>query len=697
MATLIPTPYKPTASRGGNEGLFIFRMKNFLLRGEDNQQPYLEVYSGSLNLSETIPGAALTGTVAVTAAGYVATGTGTAFTTELHPGQFVYLHDPGGPRGWLLLVEIITDNTHFTYAKLTGTTISGLTATRMPGIFELGKNRGTQLHGNAFEFDKGTILSVGDGTLRRNGAVLPGVSLVHTNRKPKIAIYNPGTGNFAVYSLGMTMAAAPVLTGVGGGVKNMQAGNYSILAFPARHETNGYNNSFGKALGTLAADGDRFRIANPVPDTANGQSAWIYYGTRYNSAVSQAENGPWYKIQLVKISDLTDLDADAVADDYYLEWLDAEIQVNELATFDNDIPSDAEMLGVLEGYPIYVSCQGPGSTSPGPMLIPAKPRNIEAAPLKYATALSPPEPIIGAVSALARLYCMTPNTLQIAQTTSNPAAPLITRPFWKVGFNNRYGLCFVNGYLYGATNSGPMRSVADAEEGSEEKRFALYVEELTKLWTKAHGLVAHDPINDAVCFFHSADHLNGAGYWTTRVLVLGLRQQAWIGDIIIESQTRDMIVCGVATVNGKLEFLAGGRTSGGAVTIDTFRFDEGTGSAVDYYVAWGFMDEGEEHRDKWIRSIKVTGKLTNATAGIHGYGPGEEADVTTLETGNSGSKSGSIDLGTLATVQETAMIDLSVTEIHKWTTRIDGTWSGSGAKDRIEEVVCQVEITGARR
>jgi hypothetical protein len=175
----------------------------------------VEAYGGSQNLSETIPTSALTGTLAITSGSKTVTGTGTAFTTELHLGQFVLFVSTGV--SYLLVVDSITDNTHFIATKTQTASLSGKTGYRLPILFELNKKRGSLIRGNAIEFDKGTILAIGDGTLRLNSVVLPGTSLSLSNRKPKLAIYDSATGNYSVYSLGMTTPAVPTITSVAGG------------------------------------------------------------------------------------------------------------------------------------------------------------------------------------------------------------------------------------------------------------------------------------------------------------------------------------------------------------------------------------------------------------------------------------------------------------------------------------------------
>src|SRR6185503_2405125 len=151
------------------------------------------------------------------------------------------------------------------------------------------------------------------------------------------------------------------------------------------------------------------------------------------------------------------------------EWLDGQIERNELVTFDNDAPSPAGWVVNFNNVPVYVSCQGTDSTTPGPFIIPAKPGNIEAAPLTLAFSSSPPEIIYGVTQGQGRLYLLTSNHLQICQGTPQPDTPVLIQPFWKTGFSNPYQVVFVNGRLYGYPVSGPTRSASEGVEGSEEK------------------------------------------------------------------------------------------------------------------------------------------------------------------------------------------------------------------------------------
>lgn len=691
--------YVPTTNRA--EGLAPYRMKNFIIRSR-GRKLYAEVYSGSEDLSETIASTALTGTLALTSGSKVVVGTGTSFLTELHLGQKILFHDNTTPASYLLVVEVITDATHFTMSKAATATVSGKTGYQMPRLFEINKQRGTLLNGNAIMLDAGSILAVGSGVLRINGSALAGSSLT-ASRSPKIADFDPVTGNYSVYTLGMATPGAVTITNVAGGTKNMQPGSYCVILAPARTATNGYNNPSKVPTAATIAAGERIQVTAPAMDTTNGEDAWRAYGTLFATntlGITSVQNGPFRFIRTITTAEVS-----AAGGTFNLEWVDAEISTNELATFNNDAPPNAEFVSQIAQYPIWISCQGKVPTgtsisSPGPYILPAKPNNIEAVPLGQppyglSVSTSPAETIIGCVPALGRLFLPTQASLQVGQTTGQAAVPLTARPFWRsTGFTNPDQLTFVDDTLYGYPASGPTRSRADADEAVVQKDFAADMQEIIASWIHGQVSIVHDPKNDAVCFVHSADSLNASGYWTTRVLMYGLRQQALIGDVVLESTTQDMIVSGVATVGERFEFLAGGRTAAGTVSVGTYRFDTGSGSAVAAYLAWAFNGNG---MDCLIKAASVTGKITSASLGIFGAGATEAISTTVLEAGNSGSKSGSVSLATTTDVTQSQRKPVNVPNLSEWTLRVDTTWSGSGAKDRIDKAECEFAMSTMRR
>lgn len=679
-------PYVPTSPRTGENGASIFRGQSMILKGKPPLF-YSEIYGGSLDLSETIPYGTLSGTLTTIVDDKVIVGVGTNFLSEMRIGQWVFAGDD------LLVVDQVTSQTTFVAARAPSATQAGLSGYLLPVLFAVNQFRGSLVRGNVRQFDKGNLLGVGDGTLRLNGS--PISASFSATRQATLAVYDPNAGTYSIYPLGMDTPATPTAAEVAGGVKNMQPGSYGVILVPSREATNGFNNGSEPADVQINTAGFQIQVSSPAMDTANGQSAWDAYGTLYSQQASVVQ-GPWYFVKTVTAETLGTFGATT----FNVEWRDAEISRNALLTFDNDPPVDSEFIGLLTGTPIYVSCQGQGyssvvkATSPGPIVVPSKPNNIEAAPLAGAVPLSPPETIIGFCEAMARLFLLTPNHLQFAQFTGIPAFPVTARSYWKTGFKNPYQVIFDNDMLYGYPISGPTRSVADATEANEEHRFAAGIREIIKNWVPNHVMVAKDPVNNAICFFHAADSLNEAGFWTTMVLMFMLDIDDWSTPVVLSSDDHDMIVSGVATVGENLEFLAGGR-NGSGIQVDTFRFDAGA-EETDWYLAWQLDDADQEFRPKNVKTVKVTGRLDDAVAQIHGNYAGEEIDVAAIESGTN-SKSGSIALPDSAAVAETERFRMNCKNLKNFTARVGGRWDGTGEKVRIDQVALELEIEGARR
>lgn len=674
----------------------LFRVQNMIIRGEGNEC-YVEVYGGSRDMGEDIATAALTGTLALDTTSFTIVGTGTTFTTELHLGQFVVAGV--APNHSLLVVASITDNTHFVATRKPNATASGLTGTRLPVIWEMNNKRATALRGNTVQFDQGTILGVGDGTLRVNGAALS--ATFPLSRSPKIALYNAGT--YTIFTLGMATPASLSAAAVAGTGKNMQAGVYSARVVPARQATLGYNNPSPKAEVTLVA-GQAIQLTVPAADTTNGQDAWMIFATLYTQV--GGINGPWYRYELPATYVVVGAGAGqipAAGGTYTIEYNDAEISGNNLLTFNNDAPPKAEYIGTVAGIPAWISCMGPGATSPGPFIAPAKSENIEAAPAGLFVSTSLPDVIVGfSPGAQGRLYLLCTNSLQIAiatQAQDPRIPPLVARPFWRSGFIHTYQLLFLGGTLVGCTTNGLARSAGDGDESTVEYNFATAVNELVLPFNVGHMLLGLDPQNTCVCLFMSGYALNASGFWTTRVLMYSFKESKWVGDILLTSTTGDLLVSGTATVSDELYFLAGGRQSGGGTTVRTYKWDDATsGATVPWYLATMFTDDGVENCPKRIQRLRITGKFSGSpTAGVWIAQPGDVIPVAAMEAGpNSSSASGSITLPTDSNVAQENIVPLNVKNASQYAVRVDGTYSG-GTRDRLDEIIVETMVQGARR
>lgn len=521
-----------------------------------------------------------------------------------------------------------------------------------------------------------------------------GTSMVLTGT-PQIAVYIPTINKYAIYPLGLPApTVAPTVTGVVGGTHGMIAGDYSLREVRSRSATNGYGNPGPRANFNLTNDGDYAQVdvtLSPL-DTAHGQDGRDIYATQPSTQPrSDSNQGPWDFVRTVP---------DTEGNVFPIDYLGTEINRQGELDFDNDPPPASGFIAVIAGAAVGVSCDGKYGGSPGPSVAPFKPQNIEASPAGWRVNSSPPQDLLGVVSSQARLYFPTAASLQtgVFADTNDPLIPPVSlRSYWNVGFSNHQQFIYVANQLIGYPHSGPTRSVADAEN-VEEQYFGDYVAEIIRNFVGPHVMVEHDPDPnvDAVCIFHPADSRNAQGFWTTRVLLWGLRQSAWIGDIVISSTTSDQIVCSVAKVGEHLEFLAGGRDGVGGIFVKTYRWNQPSGVAIDYYAVPQFTDFGSENQNKVVKALRVTGKLTSGVLQLHGFDSAVNINMTNVENGTN-SVSGNISLGTQTDVQQLARQPMTFPNLAVLAPRISGTYSGSGLPDEIHEVVIEAQNQGNRR
>jgi hypothetical protein len=432
-------------------------------------------------------------------------------------------------------------------------------------------------------------------------------------------------------------------------------------------------------------------------DTAKGQDAWRVYVSLYTA--NQGIHGPWYYLQTITS---TDLGGTGAGTTFNVEWNDGEVQRNDLLEFDNFPPPECEYVATLGGNPVYISCYGRTGGPPGPNIVPAKPRNIEGALTNLNVRLDPAHTIIGFQVAQGRLFLMTNNSLQIATLSNLSFAPITTRPFWKRGFHNPYSLVFVNGFLYGWTHSGPTRSAADGDPGSEEFDFGADVREITQNWEDGRVFVAHAPQEEVVCYIHSGDSINADGWLTSLVLPYSLPHQMWMPPIELSASDADMAVTGVATAKNRFYFAAGGRNAnpGAPRSFRLYEFNSvspTTPNTVPYFAAWRYSDEGAEDRAKTIHAYRVTGRFQDADIAI--YGEDENGDIQNEPFENAAlSVSGDLDI-TSATLKRGERQEVNLPELNLWTARIKGVWTGTAgtARDRIDEINVEVSIGKMRR
>lgn len=132
-------------------------------------------------------------------------------------------------------------------------------------------------------------------------------------------------------------------------------------------------------------------------------------------------------------------------------------------------------------------------------------------------------------------------------------------------------------------------------------------------------------------------------------------------------------------------------TSAGVVTA---RFDAGEGS--DWYIVGAVTDSGEELLSKTIKSIRVTGKVTDASMMIFGYGVKTTVSVDDLEDG-ANSSTGAILVPDSTRVVQSARLNVNVPNSVLWTVRVEGSDVGQSTRDRVDEIVVEVAESGVRR
>lgn len=736
--------YNPSQPFDGDVTNTVFRGKNLIVRGSQQSGVYLETWRGVTAYSDASPPAdvALTGTISGT--GATITGSGTLFTRELIPGQWVLIAND------IYQVYLIASDTSLTLTEnLVATVGAGATVYRVQTVVEVDNERGNLIRGSVIRFPNGNLLTVGDGVVRLNGSVLS--SSLTASKRLQLSVFDPAAQTYTNYPLGMAVPAAPTLAATGGGTKNMQAGVYSVRITAARVATGGYNNPSPKVEVTLTT-GQRIQATLPAMDTASGQDAWDIYVSLFTTG--GGIEGPWYLYKTITTADVS-----SAGGNYTFEYNDAEVSSNRLLSFDNDPPPDACFVASLQGLPILLSCNGRGrklagtaattagdntvtgtsttftaslnrgqfiyidsklytvttvtsdtsievdpaplgtasgldislaDTAPGPVVRPAKPAingaNVEAFPASFKVAVDPPENIIGWVrGAQGRIFLMTENYLHLCSSTGNPDLPATVRPFWRSGFRNPYSLVFVNDTLYGYTRNGPTRSVGDGDQTIEEHSFAAPVAPVFANWVADRVQVAYDPKNEAICFFHATAG-SGSNPRLTECLMFMLRLGVWSPTIIIEHGFQNRSLTGAATVAGQLVLTVSGVN---------YQWDTGT-SAISAYASTAFFDAGDPGADKTITGLQMTGYSTSTVnGGIWAASAGEDIPISDLQDGINQ------DSGNLTFVQgnysrPSYLQRCNVARARLLAARVNIDWDGSGELGRLDELAIRGNITGRR-
>jgi hypothetical protein len=696
----------------------------------------------STNTTPGVAGFKLTGAgLSYVTGSNVVSGSGTAFKSELGLGELVSVSDQ------VFSVKEVVSDTSFLADRPADATAGPSAGYRLPQMSESDKKRVVMLTGNLVDLNAGHKIAVGRGEVFINGSALAGQSLTASN-KARAAIFRPSTNDFIIRPLGFaTTPPKPTVAMTGsGGTKAMPIGNKISFMFSywtgTPEGTDGYSNPCEVLKLDVASNPIKVGVANDrfevdfttslvgMPSNAKGFIIWASkHGAKAVSTQGATvtttspnetyyENGPWYKVAKVLTTSLT------AGDKYTFDFLDEDLY--ERVSGDNFAPFEAEFITLVEGKPMYISCLGKATTgvtkgtNPGKYCSVAKFGNPDGTPAEWIASCS--GPIIGFFEGVGRWFMMTPGSLDFIVSTGlfgqsqqggeDLELPIISRPYWKTGAANRYSIILVDDTLVGFSGGKFFKSVGNGDENVQKYDFGAFVEDLintsetvpnwssalaAKKWYPGHVYAANDPKNTQVCFINSASHRNASGYWCSVIMPFSISRNAWLPWIVLSETDRDMIVSGVATVDEKFEFLAGGRVSGGTFQTRTYRFGEGTGgAAIPWYLVWQPTDDGLENASKQIHSFRATGKFTSANIQVHGARPGGAISLSNMETGT-GSISGNISVPNTTVNTRYLEIPCRIKNLGIYAIRLSGTWSGSGVKERLDELIIELSSHGRAR
>lgn len=520
---------------------------------------------------------------------------------------------------------------------------------------------------------------------------------------------------FSLYSdATLTTGVAGNGAWVSGGTINipasqMRAGDYGIRVSAYNSKTLGYSQPTDVSTPVTLTAGQAISITFNTA-MATDQDGYIIWGTPFadnsTATIEARYQGPWYEVARITDTNLIDdshTTGRATGTSYEFTYADGEIQsLTNLISFNNFTPVDSEFVDLINGIPLYFSCLGqgtstkPSGTSPGPACVPSKPSNPEGVFLNKAITMAGGDTIVGVYNYKARIYALGLNSLQTLVLTTLDDEPITFRSLWNAGFRNPYNAAFVKEYLYGFSTQKIIRSVAGGDDSTVEFEFASDVRDLVNAWATGHVLVGYCPKNRAVCFFYSAAE-ERSNYYVTKVLPFLVDRQIWNPPIILKKANQDFIVSGVATIDDKLVFLAGGETSTpGTVTVGTYVFDGGDSDQKDWYLAWNFTDDGQEFLPKTIKGVTAMGRFSSANTAIQIYGVQSEGmlDYSLLASGASATHSKTLGASsdTSKTTGRKRLQLLDWGGFSTYSLRISGS---STATDRLDEVVLDTEINNS--
>jgi len=566
--------------------------------------------------------------------------------------------------------------------------------------------------GNAVSLPRGHVLTTGSSTpikfrwnMGADGAGGRFSSWLTVTGLPTLVPY---TSDFTTpVTLGLT---TPPLIDTGrvaalpGGIKQMPAGLYSLRIARGRSETIGYGNP-SEASEVQVPAGYKMRII--FPPTEAGQTTWHIFGSLYS--VAEGKTGPWYEI-VIKTKE--DVQAGAPPENltgtWDFEYRDFEIANAQLATFDNNAPTGANLIAYFGGTVVLLSCLGgalsdvPGTRPPGPSLSPSKAYNIEGYPALAQLATGPVQDIIGYIEAEGRLYAYTRDYIHIVTLTGNADQPLTIRPLAQSSLIRSGAIVYVQGVLYGYGRKGPFRIMVGEGLQQEERAFASAVRKLTQTWAAARVCVAYDPYTSSVIFMHANDHMEpsaGGPKWVTVALAYHLNLDRWSVPCVCThamGSLNDYVVTSGCTVNGRALFFA---DQGISVWEKGQDVAGEPGQQLDWFLSTVFLDQGGEGLQKNIRRVSLTYDANLGYFGIYGGTSTEEIPLAELEVvGAVNAETSQITLpNTDHKLTSSKVFKPNCKNMRLYAVKVGAHYDGSGAPHRIDEIVVEGTIHGPQR
>lgn len=127
--------------------------------------------------------------------------------------------------------------------------------------------------------------------------------------------------------------------------------------------------------------------------------------------------------------------------------------------------------------------------------------------------------------------------------------------------------------------------------------------------------------------------------------------------------------------------------------VNTMTFDAGIGN--NYFLCSQLSDGGNDLRSKTIKSLRATGKLTNASMQSYSYDVSGGIDVTEIEDGTNPSVS--VTLPNSSQVAQSPRQNVNVPNSVLSAVRIEGNDRGEDERDRIDELCQEWAEAGVRR